>query len=65
MSVAASCAVNWVELVKVVGRGLLFQATVDPGRKFDPFTVSVNAAPLGLALVGLTLEIRGVLGCAA
>jgi hypothetical protein len=30
------------------------------GMKFDPFTVNVNAAPFGLTLVGLTLEISGV-----
>ena len=31
-----------------------------PETKFEPFTVSVNAAPLGLAIAGLRLEIRGV-----
>src|ERR1700685_2353207 len=34
-----------------------------PAIKFDPFTVSVNAAPFGLALAGLRLEISGVLVC--
>ena len=65
MSVSAICEVSWVELTKVVARGLLFQATVELEMKFDPFTVSVNAAPLGLAEVGLTLVTRGELGCAA
>jgi hypothetical protein len=34
-----------------------------PARKFDPFTVSVNAAPFGLAFAGLRLDIRGVFVC--
>src|SRR5580704_4002132 len=34
-----------------------------PETKFEPFTVSVNAAPLGLAVAGLRLEIRGVFVC--
>ena len=34
-----------------------------PETKFEPFTVIVNAAPLGLAVVGLRLEIRGVFVC--
>jgi hypothetical protein len=31
-----------------------------PETKFEPFTVSVNAAPLGLAVAGLRLVISGV-----
>jgi hypothetical protein len=65
MSVLAICAVSCVELTKVVARGLLFQATVEPEMKFDPFTVSVKAVPLGLAVAGLTLETNGELGGAA
>jgi len=34
-----------------------------PEIKFEPFTVIVNAAPLGLAVAGLRLEIRGVFVC--
>jgi hypothetical protein len=34
-----------------------------PETKFDPFTVIVNAAPLGLAVAGLRLEINGVFVC--
>jgi hypothetical protein len=79
MSVDKICAVNWVELTNAVVRGLPFQVTIEPEKgggglgmfglfalpetKFDPFTVSVNAAPLGLAVVGLTLEISGELSC--
>src|ERR1700733_10892746 len=34
-----------------------------PAIKFEPFTVRVNAAPFGLAVAGLRLEISGVLVC--
>src|SRR6202167_1750345 len=34
-----------------------------PAIKFAPSTVSVNAAPFGLAVAGLRLEINGVLVC--
>lgn len=65
MSVSEICAVSWVALTKVVARGLLFQATVEAEMKFDPLTVSVKAAPFGLAVAGLMLEISGELGRAA
>ena len=79
MSWALISAVNCVELTNVVVRGLPFQATTDPengggglgmfglfalpATKFEPFTVSVNAALLGLAVAGLRLAISGVLVC--
>lgn len=34
-----------------------------PQMKFEPFTVSVNAAVLGLAVAGLRLEIKGEFVC--
>src|SRR5271163_5272638 len=34
-----------------------------PETKFEPFTVSMNVAPFGLALGGLILEISGVFVC--
>jgi len=79
MSWAVICAVNCVALTNAVVRGLPFQATTEPEKggvgvgmaglfalpetKFEPFTVSVNAAELGLAVVGLRLAIRGVFVC--
>jgi len=79
MSVAVICAVNCVALMKAVARGLPLKATTEPEKggvglgaaglfafpetKFEPFTVSVNAAPLGLAVAGLRLAIRGEFVC--
>jgi hypothetical protein len=79
MSVAVIWAVNCVELTNAVVRGPPFQATTEPengggglgvsgllalpATKFEPFTVTVNAAPLGLAVVGLRLAISGVFVC--
>ena len=72
MSAAVICAVSCVELTNAVVRGLPLKATTEPevvglftlGEiKFEPFTVSVNAGPLGLAVAGLTLAIRGVFVC--
>jgi hypothetical protein len=36
-----------------------------PATKFDPLTVTVNAAPFGLAVAGLRLEISGEFSCVA
>jgi hypothetical protein len=44
----------------VAGTAQLFAL---PQMKFEPFTVSVNAAALGLALVGLILAISGEFVC--
>jgi len=52
MSVAKIAAVNWVLLTKLVMRALPFHCTVAPETKFVPVTVSVNAAPPGVALEG-------------
>lgn len=59
----------------MVGCGLVLNSTIEPAScgtagfvgaiKFEPFTVSVNAAPAGLADVGLTLVISGAEGCTA
>jgi hypothetical protein len=43
----------------MVGLGIL----AFPAIKFEPFTVSVNAAPFGLAVAGLRLATSGVLVC--
>jgi hypothetical protein len=43
----------------MVGLGILAL----PETKFEPFTVSVNAAPFGLAVAGLRLAISGVFVC--
>jgi hypothetical protein len=45
-------AVNWDPLTKLVALGLPFQVTSDPDTKPVPFTVSTNAGPPGMALVG-------------
>jgi hypothetical protein len=38
-------AVKLVAETKVVGRAVVFQATVEEGTKFAPVTARVNAAP--------------------
>src|SRR5271169_5771717 len=79
ISAAVICAVNCVELTNAVVRGLPLKATTEPEyggggfgmagllalpeTKFEPFTVSMNAEPLGLALDGLILEISGEFVC--
>src|ERR1700722_8423087 len=63
MSAALIVAVNWPLLTNVVVRGLSFQSIVAPETNPEPFTVRVNPAPPGAALVGTTgLLIRGI-GC--
>ena len=59
-------------MTNVVGWGLVLNSTIEPACcgtagfegaiKFEPFTVRVNAAPAGLADVGLTLVIIGAAG---
>jgi hypothetical protein len=44
-SVAGTAAVSWVLLTNVVANGVVPRNTVAPEKKFDPFTVSVNAGP--------------------
>src|SRR5262245_21966026 len=58
-SAAAICAVNWLALTNVVGRGAPFQFTMAPGTKSDPFTVSVNAARPTVAYSGVVVRIAG------
>jgi hypothetical protein len=73
------CAVNCVGLTKAVFSGAPLKATTEPEKggwgvgiaglfalpetKFEPFTVSVNVAALGLAVAGLILEIKGEFVC--
>ncbi len=57
---AATAAVNCVELTKVVVSGVPFHCTTAPARKFVPLTVSVNAAPPAVAEIGLRLVMVGV-----
>jgi hypothetical protein len=52
MSLAKIAAVNCVLLTKVVVRGLPFHCTTELETKLVPVTVSVNAAPPAVALVG-------------
>lgn len=75
ISEALIVAVNWFALTNMVVCGLLFHSTTEPwscgfcgaggggcgvgATKFEPFTVSVNMAPDGLAVVGLILLITG------
>ena len=46
------CAVTWTLLTKVVVRAELFQLTVAPGTKFEPFTVSVKPGEPTVLLEG-------------
>jgi len=57
---AATAAVNWVALTKVVGNGDPVHKTVDPAVNPEPFTVSVKAAPPACAAAGLRLLMVGV-----
>ncbi len=57
---AATAAVNCVELTNVVVSAVPFHCTVAPERKPVPFTVNVNAAPPTVADAGLRLVITGV-----
>jgi hypothetical protein len=59
MSVAAMLAVTRVALPNVVVRGAPFHSTVAPETKFVPSTVSVNAAPPAVALLGVSAVIVG------
>jgi hypothetical protein len=52
MSLAGMAAVTCVALTKVVVRAAPFQLTVAPETKLLPLTVSVNAAPLAVAVFG-------------
>lgn len=65
MSLAGIDAVSFVLRTNVVVRLLPFHRTTDELMKFDPFTVSVNAAPPAVALVGEMELTVGTGFCAA
>jgi hypothetical protein len=60
MSAAVIAAVTCVLLTNVVVRLEPFHMTEDVLTKFEPLTVSVNAAPPTVALGGVRLVIEGV-----
>src|SRR5262245_51294596 len=60
MSSAAIVAVSCVLFPKVVGRAAPFQRTTESETKFCPVTVRVNAATPACALLGESVEIRGM-----
>src|SRR5439155_13134505 len=61
MSAAVIAAVSWMVLTKVVGRAAPFHCTVvEPFTNPVPVTVSVNAAPPTVALVGTSAVIVGM-----
>jgi hypothetical protein len=59
MSAAEMEAVTFVLLKNLVLRGDPFQSTTEPMTRFEPFTVSVNAGPPAVALMG---EIELIVG---
>ena len=60
MSAAEMAAVSWVLLTKVVVRDVPFHCTTEVDRKFVPVTVSVNAEPPAVALLGETIVSVGM-----
>src|SRR5438128_1698739 len=58
MSLAGIAATNSLMLTNV-GRLLPFHRTTEPGRRFDPLTVSANAGPPAPTLVGTREVITG------
>src|ERR1022692_3292283 len=60
ISEARICAVSCAELTNVVVWGDAFQSTDAPFTKLEPFTVSVNAAPPAVALLGESELIVGM-----
>ena len=65
MSAALMVAVNWPLLTNVVVRGLPFQSIVAPETNPVPFTVRVNPAAPGAALIGTTGVLIKGMGCGA
>jgi hypothetical protein len=59
MSAAVVAAVRLVADAKVVGRALPFHSTVEDETKFEPVTVSVNAGPPAVAVLGVNELIAG------
>jgi hypothetical protein len=60
MAEAGIEAVSSDALMIVVGSGVPPKLRVEVGRKLDPYTVNVNAAPAVSALAGTKLEMEGV-----
>ena len=54
---AGTCAVSCVAEINVVMRFVPFQLTTEMGMKLVPFTVSANAAPPAVAVLG-DIELR-------
>src|SRR5262245_38811539 len=59
MSLLGICAVTFVELTNVVGRGLPLTCTTDPLTNPDPSTVKVKLPPKTSTGFGEMLEIEG------
>ena len=57
---AATDAISWFPLTKLLTSAKPFQFTADPERKPEPFTVNVNAGPPAVTELGERLEIEGV-----
>ncbi|MBP1595379.1 MAG: hypothetical protein H6Q05_756 [Acidobacteria bacterium] len=59
MSDAGMLACNWLTPKKVVVRDTPFHRTADPAAKFNPLTVSLNAAPPAFTCAGFRSAITG------
>jgi hypothetical protein len=59
MRPAGTDAVNWVFVINVVVSAVLFQFTTDLPENPLPFTVSVNAGPPAIAVLGLIVLMVG------
>ena len=62
MRLAATVAVNWLALTKVVGNGDPLQRTVEPAVNPAPFTVRLNCGPPACAVDGLSVVTAGPVG---
>jgi len=59
MAAAGMVTINCVELTNVMVSAVLPNWTIEAETKFVPFTVSVNAAPPAMALVGEIVATAG------
>ena len=62
MRLAPTAPVNWVEVQKIVDRGLPFHKMLEVAVNPEPFTVSVNAASPACVEAGARLLIAGFAG---